>query len=82
MPVLLGMKPDGKDRWSGRIYNSENGKFYSGGIAMLADDRLRVRGCILGFLCGGENWTRFRPEAGAAALEPEETLCLRLHETR
>ena len=27
MPILLGMKAGGKDRWDGRIYNSENGKF-------------------------------------------------------
>jgi uncharacterized protein (DUF2147 family) len=82
MPILLGMTSDGKDRWSGRIYNSENGKFYSGGITMLAEDSLRVRGCILGFLCGGENWTRFKPASGDDPPEPDAALCARLDAMR
>lgn len=82
MPILLGMKTDGPDRWNGRIYNSENGKFYSGGITMLAEDSLRVRGCILGFLCGGENWTRFKPTPGDAEPEPDAVFCSRLEEPR
>ena len=58
MPVLLGLKPSGPDRWDGALYNSQNGKTYSGGITVIAPDRVRVRGCVLMILCGGETWTR------------------------
>jgi uncharacterized protein (DUF2147 family) len=75
MPILLGMKPSAPDRWDGRIYNSENGKFYSGGVTLLGMDSLRVRGCILGFLCGGENWTRAKDTPPA---EPDAAICSRL----
>jgi uncharacterized protein (DUF2147 family) len=63
MPVLLGMKASGPNQWAGQIYNSENGKTYSGGLTLVNPDVLRVRGCIFGMLCGGENWSR---AAGAA----------------
>ena len=75
IPILLGMKPAGENRWNGRIYNAENGKFYSGGVSMLKDGRLRIRGCILGFLCGGENWTRV---ANAPMSESNSVLCSRV----
>jgi uncharacterized protein (DUF2147 family) len=58
MPVILGMKPVGPGLWAGEIYNAENGKTYAGRISMAGPDTLRVEGCILGFLCGGEDWTR------------------------
>jgi len=58
MPVLLGMKASGPNSWGGALYNSQNGQTYSGGITMLAPDRVRVRGCVLAIFCGGENWTR------------------------
>jgi uncharacterized protein (DUF2147 family) len=58
MPVLLDMKASGANRWGGAFYNSQNGKTYTGGITLLAPDLVRVRGCVLAILCGGENWTR------------------------
>jgi len=47
MPVLLGMTASGPNQWVGRIYNSDNGKTYSGGLTLVDADVLRVRGCIL-----------------------------------
>lgn len=79
MPILLGMKTAGAGRWDGAIYNSENGKFYSGGVSMVSEDVLRVRGCILGFLCGGENWSRVKD---APPAEPDAALCARLQAQR
>jgi len=58
MPVLMGMKPSNQNEWSGEIYNSQDGRTYSASISLLGQDRLKVQGCVLGFLCGGENWTR------------------------
>jgi uncharacterized protein (DUF2147 family) len=60
MPILLGMKPGEANRWDGDVYNAENGKTYSSHISLVSPDVLRVEGCVLGFLCGGEDWTRFQ----------------------
>jgi uncharacterized protein (DUF2147 family) len=57
MPVLLGMKATQSNRWDGQIYNSENGKTYTGNISLSSPDVLRVEGCLLIF-CGGQDWTR------------------------
>ena len=59
MPILLGMTPSKGGRWDGQIYNSEDGHTYSANITLVDPNTLRVQGCFLGFLCGGENWTRF-----------------------
>jgi uncharacterized protein (DUF2147 family) len=58
MPVLLDMKSTEPGRWDGEVYNAENGKTYTSHISLPSPDVLRVEGCVLGFLCGGENWTR------------------------
>jgi len=78
MPVLLGMKPSGLNQWAGRIYNSDNGKTYSGGLTLVDPGVLRVRGCILGFLCGGENWTRVDSPARSALSDTDVAICSRL----
>lgn len=67
MPVLLGMKPSRPNEWSGDIYNSQDGRTYSANISLLRPDMLKVQGCVMGFLCGGENWTRVPPESSPAA---------------
>ncbi len=77
MPILLAMKPDGPNRWTGGIYNSQNGKTYSGGISLFDSGVLRVRGCILGFLCGGENWTRADSTAREEQAPPDAVICSR-----
>jgi uncharacterized protein (DUF2147 family) len=78
MPILLGMRASGRERWDGTIYNSENGKTYSGGVRMIDDSRLRITGCILGFLCGGETWTRTVPAASGGLQEPDSATCARI----
>lgn len=62
MPILLGMTPSQTNRWDGQIYNSQDGHTYSASISLLDPNTLRVQGCFLGFLCGGENWTRVKPQ--------------------
>ena len=61
MPILLGMVRTQPNHWDGQIYNSEDGHTYSANISLLNPGMLRVQGCFLGFLCGGENWTRADP---------------------
>jgi uncharacterized protein (DUF2147 family) len=59
MPILLGLGPsDRRGTWSGQIYNSEDGRTYSGRISLTGRDTLHVEGCVLGILCGGEDWHR------------------------
>jgi uncharacterized protein (DUF2147 family) len=74
MPILLGMKERGANQWVGQIYNSDNGKTYSGGLTLINPDLLRVRGCIFLILCGGENWTRAALTAQDKNL-PEGAIC-------
>jgi uncharacterized protein (DUF2147 family) len=81
--ILLAMKPTKPGLWEGEVYNAENGKTYSSKISLTSPDVLRIEGCILGFLCGGENWTRVataapaqRPQAAPApapAAAPQRT---------
>jgi uncharacterized protein (DUF2147 family) len=59
MPILLDMKKKaGADQWEGEVYNAKDGKTYSSTIKPVGSDRLEIQGCVLGFLCGGETWTR------------------------
>jgi uncharacterized protein (DUF2147 family) len=59
MPLLIGMKP-GSERgeWEGHVYNAKDGKTYDSRIHLTGPDALEIEGCVLGFLCGGETWTR------------------------
>src|SRR6201994_3117294 len=59
MPILIDMKKKaGLDQWEGQVYNAKDGKFYSSTIKPTGPDQLEIQGCVLGFLCGGETWTR------------------------
>ena len=59
MPILIDMKKKaGVDQWEGQVYNAKDGQFYSSTIKPVGADQLEIQGCVLGFLCGGETWTR------------------------
>jgi uncharacterized protein (DUF2147 family) len=59
MPILIDMKKKpGADLWQGQVYNAKDGQFYSSTIRPISSDQLEIQGCVLGFLCGGETWTR------------------------
>jgi uncharacterized protein (DUF2147 family) len=59
MPILLDMKKKpGVDQWEGEVYNAKDGQTYSSTIKPVGPDQLEIRGCVMGFLCGGETWTR------------------------
>jgi uncharacterized protein (DUF2147 family) len=67
MPILIDMKKKpGVDQWEGQVYNAKDGKLYSSTITPAGTDRLEIRGCVLGFLCGGETWTRVGPPIPAS----------------
>src|SRR5437879_6720555 len=59
MPILIDMKKKpAVDQWEGQVYNAKDGQFYSSMIKPIGSDQLEIQGCVLGFLCGGETWTR------------------------
>ena len=59
MPILIDMKKKpGVDQWEGQVYNAKDGQTYSSTIKPVDADHLEIQGCVLGFLCGGETWTR------------------------
>src|ERR1700735_1403159 len=59
MPILIDMKKKpGVDQGEGQVYTAKDGKLYSSPIKPNAPDQLEIQGCVLGFLCGGETWTR------------------------
>ena len=57
--VLIGMRPNGAGKWSGRLYDSDRGKIFSGNLVELGPKTIRIEGCALG-LCGGEELSRVR----------------------
>jgi uncharacterized protein (DUF2147 family) len=57
--IVLGMKPAGAGKWSGKVYNAEDGKTYSGNLTMTGDNSLQLQGCALGgLLCKSQTWAR------------------------
>ncbi len=57
LPLFSGMQPSGPNKWSGQIYNADDGSHYASSVTVTGAETLRVEGCV-GALCGGETWTR------------------------
>lgn len=67
MAILIDMKKKaGADLWEGQVYNAKDGQLYSSTITPVGTDQLEIKGCVLGFLCGGETWTRVGPPIPAS----------------
>jgi uncharacterized protein (DUF2147 family) len=64
--IFSGMKPVTDKKWSGTIYNADDGKTYSTEV-MAAGPKLEVHGCVMAFLCGSETWTKVGDVAVADA---------------
>jgi uncharacterized protein (DUF2147 family) len=79
MPVLLQMRVgDEPGVWEGHVYNADNGRTYTASIRLSSPTVLHVEGCALGFLCGGEDWTRAEPRDTAPARQPAQAICAQL----
>lgn len=67
LELLLDMKAD-DDHWTGKAYNPEDGKFYDITFKVKTEteenDKADLRGCILGFLCQTETFTRAKEVPG------------------
>ena len=57
LPLFSGMRAAAPNKWSGQIYNADDGSSYASNVSVTGPDTLRVEGC-LGAFCGGETWTR------------------------
>jgi len=64
LQVISGMKPEGQGRYSGQIYNADDGKTYRSKLTLLSSNQAKVEGCVLVF-CKGETWTRVSDAARA-----------------
>jgi uncharacterized protein (DUF2147 family) len=59
VPIVLNMQAAGSNKWSGQVYNAEDGKTYSGSITQLGPSAIRLEGCALGGLvCKAQTWNR------------------------
>jgi uncharacterized protein (DUF2147 family) len=78
MPILINMKEATNRTWSGNVeqvwkgevYNAENGKTYDSNIKLVNPNTLKIEGCVLGVLCGGQEWTRVPASAAPPVSQP------------
>jgi len=57
--IVLAMKPAGDGKWTGQVYNAEDGKTYSGNLMFSGGNSLQLEGCALGGLvCKKQTWTK------------------------
>jgi uncharacterized protein (DUF2147 family) len=57
LSLFIGMRAVGPAKWSGRIYNADDGKTYASTVTLQEANKLEVQGCV-GSLCGSETWSR------------------------
>jgi uncharacterized protein (DUF2147 family) len=57
--VLSAMLPDAPGRWSGELYNTDDGHTYPGHLVEIDRRTIRIEGCALG-ICGGKNLSRIQ----------------------
>ncbi len=57
LPLFSGLQPSGPNKWSGQIYNADDGSHYASNVSVSGPATLKVEGCV-GPLCGGETWSR------------------------
>lgn len=57
--VLISMQPNGASKWSGQVYNDDNGRTYSGNLIELGPSIIKIEGCWL-MICDGEELTRVK----------------------
>ena len=57
--VLWSLQPSGPGKWSGRLYNVENGNTYEGRLLDVGPRTIRIEGCMIG-ICGGQNLSRIQ----------------------
>ena len=58
--LVLGMAPDGKGNYAGKVWRPSNGKTYIGKMSV-SGDNLKLSGCVAGgLLCSKQSWSRLQ----------------------
>lgn len=84
--ILRNAAKNGANSWKGDLFNPEDGKTYGGSVTYDSTTKLTLTGCLMGFLCQSETWTRqtyakpaaaakeaAKPKVKPAEAEPVET---------
>ena len=58
LTILSNMKASGEGRWSGMIYNPDDGHTYSSSMQLLGPASMKVNGCVAGVLCKSMKFIR------------------------
>ena len=58
--IMQGAKKTGDNKWSGKLYNRENGSTYSGTVTVKSKNELDLSGCVAMVLCKTLTWTRVK----------------------
>ena len=59
--IMSGAKKTGATTWSGKLYNTQDGKTYSGTLTVVDKTHLKLEGCVMGgLICQGPTWTRVK----------------------
>ena len=56
--IMDNGKKSGANKWSGTLYNREDGKSYAGTITVKSKDAVELSGCVALVLCRTTTWTR------------------------
>jgi uncharacterized protein (DUF2147 family) len=58
--ILHGAVKSGEGTWKGDLTDAGTGKVYSGTVTLQGAGALSLQGCIGGFLCQSETWTKVK----------------------
>lgn len=59
--IMNGARKTGANTWEGQLYNTRDGKTYSGAVTLKSPQKLELEGCVLGGLfCKGVTWSRVK----------------------
>jgi uncharacterized protein (DUF2147 family) len=58
LQVVQGLTASGPNKWSGLIYNADDGHTYRAHLQIHDSGTARLEGCMLRVLCKGHVWTR------------------------
>jgi uncharacterized protein (DUF2147 family) len=58
LQVVHGLKPVGENKWSGPIYNADEGHSYNVNLTLISPTKVALKGCLLGVFCKVQTWTR------------------------
>lgn len=69
LQLIDGLRPD-DEKFSGEIYNIDEGKTYAVSLERESASELSISGCLLKVLCGSQTWTRVPDVNQQAANRP------------